>query len=82
MKPMRDRRCQRIFAALSEYLDGDLPVKDCRELEQHLQGCKPCLAYIESLKISIQACRRFRVAGIPKPPAKVYAAFRKALGTR
>jgi len=79
---MRDRRCQRIFAALSKYLDGDLPVKDCRELEEHLQGCKPCLAYIESLKSTIQACRSFRVAGIPKPSARVYAAFRKALGTR
>jgi anti-sigma factor RsiW len=44
---------------LSDYLDGALPVRDCRELERHLEGCKPCIAFVESLKITIEACRRY-----------------------
>jgi RNA polymerase sigma-70 factor (ECF subfamily) len=79
---MRDRDCKQIFAALSQYLDGELPVKNCRELERHIRGCKPCLAYIENLKTTIQACRSLGVAKLPRPSARLRAAFRKAaMGT-
>jgi len=76
---MADRRCKQIFAALSEYLDGVLPAKDCRELEKHLRGCKPCLAYVESLRATIQACRKFRVPKAPAPSARVRAALLTAM---
>jgi anti-sigma factor RsiW len=56
---MADRRCKRIFAMLSDYLDGALPVGDCRKLERHLEGCKPCIAFLESLKTTVEACRRY-----------------------
>src|ERR1019366_3357909 len=56
---MADRRCKRIFAMLSDYLDGALPVRDCRELERHLEGCRPCIAFLESLKTTVEACRRY-----------------------
>lgn len=79
---MPDPRCRQIFAALSQYLDGELPVKNCRELERHLQGCKPCVAYLENLKTTIQACRRYRVKRVPKPRPEVRAALREALRRR
>ena len=44
---MPDRHCKQIFAMLSEYLDAQLPAKNCRELERHLKGCRPCVAYLE-----------------------------------
>jgi len=56
---MPDRRCKRIFALLSDYLDGALPVGDCRDLERHLDGCKPCIAFLESLRTTVEACRRY-----------------------
>jgi anti-sigma factor RsiW len=56
---MADRRCKRIFALLSDYLDGVLPVGDCRELERHLEGCEPCIAFLESLRTTVEACRRY-----------------------
>jgi anti-sigma factor RsiW len=56
---MADRRCKRIFALLSDYLDGVLPVGDRRELERHLEGCKPCIAFLESLRTTVEACRRY-----------------------
>ncbi len=47
---MPDRHCKQIFAMLSEYLDGELPVKNCRELERHLKGCRPCIALSRQLE--------------------------------
>jgi RNA polymerase sigma-70 factor (ECF subfamily) len=69
---MPDRRCKQIFAALSQYLDGDLPAKNCRELERHL------MAYLENLKTTIQACRKLRIAKIPRPSARVRRALAEA----
>ena len=75
---MPDRNCTRIFAALSEYLDGELPATNCRDLERHLKGCQPCLAYLENLKTTIQACRKLRVTKIPRPSSRVRAALLEA----
>ena len=75
---MPDPRCKQIFAALSQYLDGDLPAKHCRDLERHLKDCKPCLAYLENLKTTIQACRKLRVTKIPRPSARVRRALAEA----
>jgi len=76
---MSDRRCKRIFAMLSEYLDAELPMENCDELERHLKGCAPCLAYLESLKNTVAACRRFEVHRIPPPSQKVREALLAAL---
>lgn len=76
---MPDRRCKRMFAMLSDYLDADLPVKNCRELQRHLKGCEPCIAYLESLKNTIEACRRYQVRKIPAPSKKVREALLAAL---
>ena len=76
---MPDRHCKEIFAVLSQYLDGELRVKDCSELERHLRGCQPCLAYIENLKTTIAACRQFRTRQAPKPSARVRSALLEAI---
>ena len=76
---MHDRRCKRIFAMLSDYLDAQLPVKNCRELERHLKGCEPCIAYLESLRDTVDACRRYQVSKIPAPSKKVRQALLAAL---
>ena len=76
---MPDRRCKQIFAMLSDYLDSELPAKNCRELERHLQGCEPCIAYLESLKTTVEACRKYQVGSMPPPSPKVLAAMQMAL---
>lgn len=48
-----NRDCSSIFALLSEYLDRELPEGDCAELDQHIQSCAPCVAFVDSLKKSI-----------------------------
>jgi RNA polymerase sigma-70 factor (ECF subfamily) len=82
---MPDRHCKQIFAVLSEYLDGELPVKNCRELERHLKGCRPCFAYLESLKTTVEACRRYKAPRAPalskQVKAALLAAVRKVIST-
>jgi len=85
-RTQRNQKCRDIFSALSEYLDGTLPARNCRELRDHLKGCKPCLEYLETLKNTIAACHVYAVAVTPPPPsAAVLKAFQRALckrGTR
>ena len=72
---MPKRRCKQLFAMLSEFLDGELPVKDCRELERHLRGCQPCIAYLETLRTTVEACRRYHAPRPPAPSKQVKAAL-------
>jgi RNA polymerase sigma-70 factor (ECF subfamily) len=72
---MFDRHCKQIFAMLSEYLDGELPAKNCRQLARHLKRCPPCMAYLETLKTTVEACRRYRAPRAPAPSKQVKNAF-------
>ena len=72
---MTERRCKHIFAMLSDYLDGELAAKNCRQLERHLRDCPPCIAYLETLKTTVEACRRYRASRAPALPKRVKAAL-------
>jgi hypothetical protein len=37
-----------MFAVLSDYMDGLVDDKHTREMEKHLDDCKPCVAFLES----------------------------------
>jgi anti-sigma factor RsiW len=79
----RTRECRETFAALSEFLDGTLPVHDCRELERHLSGCKPCIEYLNTLRKTIRSCQVYRTAAaLPPPSPAVREAFMRALSKR
>ena len=49
--------CKDLFAALSSYLDAELPPGDCAEIEKHIAGCEPCVEFVASLKKSVNFCR-------------------------
>lgn len=53
-KLARSRHCKQIFANLSDYLDGALDDTLCKELERHMGGCKPCEAFLTSLRNTIE----------------------------
>ncbi len=68
--------CSKLFALLSEYLDDELPANECSELERHLADCPPCVAFLESLKKSIELCPD---CGSPAGPAPISEAVRSKL---
>jgi Putative zinc-finger len=66
----RQRRCQRIFTLLSEYLDGKLPARQAKHIKLHLCDCVPCQAFLDDLKRSVERCRRVRPEGMDPRRAK------------
>jgi len=80
-------RCKEFFAVVSEYLDMELPPAACQELETHLEGCPPCIEFVESLRKSIDLCRRYSPTELPKPLSeetrhKLQEAYEKMLSAR
>jgi len=80
-------QCQEIFALLSDYLNVELPPDACREIETHLAGCPPCVEFAESLRKTIELCRRYRPAELPSPLGEsareeLLAAYQKMLAAR
>lgn len=82
-----DQNCKEVFAMLSAYLDQELPVESCQEIEQHLSGCGPCIEFVESLRKTIQLCRGYRPDQLPAPIQQaardeLFAAYQRMLAGR
>lgn len=81
----KPRRCRELFAALSNYLDDALDPALCDTLEEHLDGCRPCQAFLHSLEQTVERFRRRRPDRLrPEVAAKARAAllaeYRRLLG--
>jgi anti-sigma factor RsiW len=79
--------CKEIFATLSEYLDLELPPEACRELEQHLAGCPPCIEFVNSLRKTVELCHEYEPREIPGPVGQsareeLMAAWHRMLAAR
>jgi RNA polymerase sigma-70 factor, ECF subfamily len=49
--------CKDLFAQLSNYLDEEMDDSLCDKLEEHLDGCEPCKAFLASLETTIEHLR-------------------------
>lgn len=73
-------------ASSSRPLGFRLAPEEIDEIAEHLQGCPPCLEFIESLKTTVQLCKDLGSTEQPSPldPAThqrmldAYEAMRKA----
>ncbi len=74
--PKRPTDCKRMFAALSDYLDGELPDRSCDEIRQHLSDCQPCIAFLNDLN---RAVVNVKNVPPPQPDPAVAARIRKQL---
>ena len=54
----RPTSCKAMFSQLSNYLDEQLDDSLCEQLEQHMEGCDPCKAFLASLEATIQRLRQ------------------------
>jgi len=50
--------CRRDFERISEYLDGELSEDLCRQIEDHLRRCPQCRECVDSLRKSIELCKK------------------------
>jgi RNA polymerase sigma-70 factor (ECF subfamily) len=56
--PERTPKCRDLFANLSEYLDGNVDAQSCEEMQEHIDACPACIAFIRDLRQAIDRCGR------------------------
>ncbi len=85
MSPQDTAHCREVFAVLSEYLDVELPPQACEQMRRHIEGCAPCVEFVESLKKSVALCRQYEPETMPRPLSdaarrELLSAWQKTLG--
>ena len=79
--------CQDVFALLSEYVDLELPLADCGEVEKHLADCPDCREFVDRLRETIALCRAYAPGALPAPlsdraRSELESAWRNMLAAR
>ena len=69
-------RCRGLLKHLSDYVDRDLEAALRRRIESHVRGCKPCVAFISTLRKTVGV---LRLQGRAAPPAGLRARLRRRL---
>lgn len=57
--------CRQIAELLGDYLDGTLPKQTRELLEWHIEGCGPCVAFVNTYRGTINAASKLKEVGIP-----------------
>lgn len=69
--------CRECVDLLADYVDGTLPKAQAELLEWHLEGCAPCVAFVNTYKGTVDAARRLREAELPPELREKLVAFLK-----
>jgi hypothetical protein len=57
--------CRRIAELLGEYLEGTLPKHTAELLEWHIDGCPPCVAFVNTYRGTVNVTRTLQDVAIP-----------------
>ena len=88
MEPhQHNERCKEVFALLSDYLNLELPPETCQDIEALIAGCPPCIEFADSLRKTVELCRRYQPTELPAPlgqeaKAQLQEAYRRMLASR
>ena len=74
--------CRKIADLLSDYLDGTLPKRTVELLEWHIDGCAPCVAFVNTYRGTLHATRAIRDVDIPPELKKRLLAVLRARDER
>ena len=73
----RQLACIEVVEVITDYLEGALPPRKRRLLEQHLAGCDGCGAYLEQMRRTIEVTGHLSAEDVPAElEERVLAAFR------
>ena len=78
MKTPASDRCRSLLEQLSKYIDDDLTPAQRRSLAAHLRRCPCCQTMADSLKHTVETCRK---AGSARLPADVRVRARARIAT-
>jgi hypothetical protein len=57
--------CRQIAELLSDYIEGALPKRTRELLEWHIEGCAPCVAFVNTYRGTVSAAAKLRSVDIP-----------------
>jgi len=57
--------CRQIADLLGDYLDGSLPKATRELLEWHIEGCGPCVAFVNTYRGTVNAATKLKEVEIP-----------------
>ena len=57
--------CRQIADLLGDYLEGTLAKTTCELLEWHIEGCGPCVAFVNTYRGTVNAARKLQEVEIP-----------------
>jgi anti-sigma factor RsiW len=69
--------CRECVDILADYVDGTLPKPEAELLEWHLEGCAPCVAFVNTYRGTVDAARRLREVKLPPEIRETLRAFLK-----
>jgi anti-sigma factor RsiW len=73
--------CRQIAELLGDYLDGSLPTHLRELLEWHIEGCPPCVAFVNTYRGTVTAAASLRDVQIPPElRQRLLAVLRSARG--
>jgi len=61
-----EMECRKIAELLGDYLDGVLPRSTVELIEWHIDGCSPCVAFLNTYRTTIHATRQLVSVEIPR----------------
>lgn len=57
--------CRQLAELLGDYLDGSLPKRTRELLDWHIDGCPPCVAFVNTYRGTIDAATKLHDTEIP-----------------
>lgn len=77
---MTDATCRETLEQIEGYLDGELPVGECRIIDDHCRACASCASFVAGLRETVGLCRQVAAAPLPDDVrARALASVRKLL---
>jgi hypothetical protein len=67
---------------LADYLEGTLPRDQAELLEWHLEGCAPCVAFVNTYRGTVDVAKRLRETTLPPELKQKLIAFLKRSQSR
>jgi len=69
MIPNDQYHCEDLIDLLNDYLDGELSLTECSELEAHLRECPECQSLLASLQQTISLLYQLEETPASLPPS-------------
>jgi hypothetical protein len=70
--------CRQIAELLGDYLEGTLPRHTRELIDFHIEGCAPCVAFVNTYRGTIDAARKLTEVEIPPELKKRLVAVLKS----